>query len=162
MINLEAPKYFHHLPSAISEASKKCSIPLVNWHFWQILVGDLQKGKISGADIFENMAPIENLNVNSHGPKSVKELISGAYETLEDDLDPYLINFRSQTKMEISQFYQHFCTFRGVESSAGPEISTGSNPKFNFDLINFLLLGHWTHRSEYFWTFAYYLETRRF
>ena len=69
--------YFDRCPSSISGSSKKSSIPLQKWHFWHILVGDLQKGKTLGADIFENMAPIENLNRNSHGPKSVKEQVSG-------------------------------------------------------------------------------------
>ena len=37
-----------------------------------------KKAQTSGADIFWNMAPIEKLKANSHGPKSVKEYVSEA------------------------------------------------------------------------------------
>jgi len=57
--------------------------------FWALGSHKWKKSQTSGADIFWNMAPIENLNANSHGPKSVKEHVSGASKPLRGILDPF-------------------------------------------------------------------------
>ena len=59
-------------------------------------------------------------------------------------------------------FSVHFSSRRGVESSAGPEISTGSDPKFDFDSIKYLRFCRWTRRSEYFSIFGYFLKSADF
>ena len=70
--------YFHQLPSSISEAYKKCSNLLIKCHFWRFFFENSGRAIFSGAKIFENMAPIENLRALFGGSKSVKEHVSGA------------------------------------------------------------------------------------
>ena len=71
-------------------------------------------GDFSSAEIFENMAPIENLNLNSHGLKSVKEPFPGVKSHFGDNMNVGSeFDFRPRNDKKSGQCAPSSCTRGG-------------------------------------------------